>query len=132
MKGHARWGGPSHFSLRKAVGVQWAHKIALFGTTEMDCDASLFFPARAVLCGICDLMNPNADVIQFDHSLFASFAGPSWQVKDTGDFNGDNKSDILWQNSDGTPAIWLMDSMNFIFGSVAGSFNPGHDWHVIA
>ena len=26
--------------------------------------------------------------------------GPSWQVKDTGDFNGDGKSDILWQNSE--------------------------------
>ena len=34
--------------------------------------------------------------------------GPSWQIKATGDFNGDNKSDILWQNSDGTPAIWFM------------------------
>ena len=27
--------------------------------------------------------------------------GPSWQVKGTGDFNGDGKSDILWQNNDG-------------------------------
>ena len=35
--------------------------------------------------------------------------GPSWQVKGTGDFNGDGKSDILWQGSDGTPAIWMMD-----------------------
>ena len=23
--------------------------------------------------------------------------GPSWQIKGTGDFNGDGKSDILWQ-----------------------------------
>jgi hypothetical protein len=48
------------------------------------------------------------------------------------DFNGDNKSDILWQNSDGTPAIWLMDGLNFVSGGVAGSFNPGSDWHIIA
>ena len=40
----------------------------------MECDASLFFPARAVLGGICDPLNPNANVIKFDHSLFASFA----------------------------------------------------------
>src|SRR5262245_17895381 len=58
--------------------------------------------------------------------------GPSWQIKGTGDFNGDGMSDILWQGSDGTPAIWLMDGMNFISGSAAGAFNPGHDWHVIA
>ena len=27
----------------------------------------------------------------------------------THNFNGDGKSDILWQNDNGTPAIWLMD-----------------------
>ena len=58
--------------------------------------------------------------------------GPSWQVKGTGDFNGDGKSDILWQSSDGTPAIWLMDGTNALSVSAAGSFNPGMDWHVIA
>ena len=30
--------------------------------------------------------------------------GPSWQIKGGGDFNGDGKADILWQNADGTPA----------------------------
>ena len=58
--------------------------------------------------------------------------GPSWHVMGTGDYNGDEKSDILWQSDDGTPAIWFMNGMNFISGSAAGSFNPGHDWHVIA
>ena len=31
-----------------------------------------------------------------------------------GDFNGDGKADILWQNDDGTPAIWLMDGFNVV------------------
>ena len=35
--------------------------------------------------------------------------GASWHVVGANDFNGDNKPDILWQGSDGTPAIWLMD-----------------------
>ena len=30
--------------------------------------------------------------------------GASWQVKGSADFNNDGKSDILWQNDDGTPA----------------------------
>ena len=46
------------------------------------------------------------------------------------DFNGNGKSDMLWQGSDGTPAIWLMDGMNAVTAGAAGSFNPGPSWHV--
>jgi len=56
--------------------------------------------------------------------------GPNWQIKGSGDFNGDGKSDILWQGSDGMPAIWLMDGINFVSTSAAGSFNPGPSWQV--
>ena len=51
--------------------------------------------------------------------------GPSWQIKSTGDFNGDTKADILWQGQDGTPAIWLMDGTNVTFVGAVGPFNPG-------
>jgi len=27
----------------------------------------------------------------------------------SGDFDGDGKSDILWQNNSGQAAVWLMD-----------------------
>jgi FG-GAP-like repeat len=55
--------------------------------------------------------------------------GPSWQIKGVGDFNGDSKADILWQNTDGTPAIWLMNGMNVIGAAVPG-FNPGATWQI--
>jgi hypothetical protein len=47
------------------------------------------------------------------------------------DYNGDGKADILWQNLDGQPAIWLMDGFNLISGTNVGPFNPGPAWHVI-
>ena len=56
--------------------------------------------------------------------------GPSWQIKGTGDFNGDGKSDILWQNTDGTAAIWLMNGMNATAVGAVGPFNPGPSWHI--
>jgi hypothetical protein len=56
--------------------------------------------------------------------------GPSWQIKGTGDFNGDGKSDIIWQGQDGTPAIWLMDGTT-VTGVGAAGFNPGASWHVV-
>ena len=55
----------------------------------------------------CDLADGRHDPVSA--GVVGSFnPGPSWQVEGTGDFNGDGKSDILWQH-DGTPAIWLMD-----------------------
>jgi Ca2+-binding RTX toxin-like protein len=34
----------------------------------------------------------------------------SWQIQQTGDFNGDGKNDILWRNEDGTVNIWNSDA----------------------
>jgi hypothetical protein len=57
--------------------------------------------------------------------------GPTWHVMGAGDFNGDSKSDILWQHDNGTAAIWTMDGTDVTFAGAAGSFNPGSDWHLI-
>src|SRR5215471_2326739 len=47
------------------------------------------------------------------------------------DFNSDLNADILWQNSDGTVAAWLMNGTSVVSGSAVGS-NPGSSWHVKA
>ena len=54
----------------------------------------------------------------------APIRGRAGTSRAAGDFNGDGKSDILWQNDNGTPAIWLMDGTNPIGAAAAGS-NPG-------
>jgi uncharacterized protein YkwD len=33
----------------------------------------------------------------------------SWKTAGTGDFNGDNKTDVLWRNDNGTVVLWQMD-----------------------
>ena len=45
--------------------------------------------------------------------------GQDWHIVETGDFNGDNKTDILWRNDNGQLAEWLMNN-----GLITSSFTP--------
>ena len=61
--------------------------------------------------------------------------GASWSVLGLADFNGDGRTDILWQHSGSTGeadarSIWLMDGGTVIGGGMVA--NPGADWSVIA
>src|SRR5215213_727778 len=70
-------------------------------------------------------------------TLVGPFLGPNpvngFTLQNEGvpfDFNGDRKADILWQNDDGTPAVWLLDGTNVsAFGAVLP--DPGPAWHAI-
>ena len=57
-----------------------------------------------------------------------------WTIVGSGDFNGDGKTDLLWQNyKGGFLAVWYMDGVNRVN---AVSLNPGAvvdaDWHISA
>jgi hypothetical protein len=53
--------------------------------------------------------------------------GSTWHAIGTSDFNGDGKADILWQNTNGTPAIWEMNGTSILTAGVLP--NPGTSWH---
>ena len=52
----------------------------------------------------------------------------TWSVVQTGDYNGDNKSDILWRDSSGNTAIWFMNGLQV--ASSAGLGNLPIVWAV--
>jgi hypothetical protein len=54
--------------------------------------------------------------------------GPTWHVTAVADFNGDHKADILWQNDNGTPAVWTMNGTTLTGGVVLP--DPTSDWHL--
>jgi FG-GAP-like repeat len=78
----------------------------------------------------------NPDVmIELLNGLTVSSSGtiptpPGWHVEASGDFNHDNKEDIILQNNDGAPEIWLMNGTSVT--STVLLANPGPSWHVIA
>jgi hypothetical protein len=53
--------------------------------------------------------------------------GPTWHALGVGDFNGDGKSDILFQNDDGRIDIWQMNGQSIASSGVVAS--PGPSWH---
>jgi probable HAF family extracellular repeat protein len=51
------------------------------------------------------------------------------QMHDTHDFNGDGKSDILWRNTNGDVAIWLMNGLQAL--SAADIGNVPTSWSIV-
>jgi len=56
--------------------------------------------------------------------------GTSWKVVGATDVDGDGRSDILWQNDNGQPGVWLMNGTTPGFQAAFGT-NPGPSWHMI-
>jgi hypothetical protein len=50
-----------------------------------------------------------------------------WKIVGTGDFNGDGKSDILWQDTSGNVAIWLMNGVQVARAAGVGCPRRGLD-----
>jgi hypothetical protein len=52
----------------------------------------------------------------------------TWSIAQTGDYNGDGMSDILWIDNAGNVAVWFMSGRTV--ASIAGYGNVGTSWQV--
>jgi len=78
-----------------------------------------------------DFVTNGTDQGQFLAQGNLPYNGPTWHVKAAGDFDGDGKDDILWQNDNGLAAIWLMDGLVVKAGyNIAGTDANGPTWHI--
>jgi len=44
----------------------------------------------------------------------------AWTIFETGDFDGDGKSDILWRDISGNIAMWFMNGTQITSGPIIG------------
>jgi hypothetical protein len=61
-------------------------------------------------------------------SVSITVGDPSWHAIGTGVFNG--VTEIAWQNTNGTPGIWLMNGTTP--GAEAALTNPGAGWQLVS
>jgi hypothetical protein len=49
----------------------------------------------------------------------------NWRIATVGDFNGDGRADLVWQNQGVTLAVWIMDGLRVMFAThVIGCYSP--------
>ncbi len=73
-------------------------------------------------------MDSTGVAVGFDFDLSGP-VGSGWKIVGLGDFNGDGNPDILWQNADGTPAIWFLSGTNVV--QMVPLTNPGSSWKIV-
>jgi microcystin-dependent protein len=105
-----------------------------WGPDDISPNASLTFTLDADL--LWQNANGQAAIWEMDgNSLVGGGAvspnpGPTWKAIGTGDFNGDNLPDVLWQNTTNKQvSIWEMNGTNVIGGGNVAS--PGPGWQAI-
>jgi hypothetical protein len=126
--------------------VTWAE----FNGANYDVRARLFDSAGAamgsnfVVTSLTDASQFTPDVAVSGHQVLFTWTdfgarpednspvgirGRMFNVNDPpSDFNGDGLNDILWQNANGTPAVWLLNGTNLLsYGPPI--VNPGAAWH---
>ncbi|HEV3245287.1 MAG TPA: FG-GAP-like repeat-containing protein [Candidatus Paceibacterota bacterium] len=62
---------------------------------------------------------------------YQNFVGPGWTLADTGDFNGDGKTDLLWRNTSGAFSEWQSTGSGFT-SNVYTSSSVDNTWTLAA
>lgn len=104
------------------------------GTGDFDYDGQrdILWHNRSSTTGDIAIWLMNGTIIRDTAILPQKVTDLNWNIGGSGDFNKDNKTDILWYNSGtGENAIWIMNGTNFVT-SVSLPTNSDVNWAMVA
>jgi len=77
-------------------------------------------------------MNSGPDLISATLFNPGNVGDLGWRIVGTGDFNNDAKTDLLFQHTDGTLAVWLLNGVDLGSAQLLTPNNAGPGWSVVA
>jgi len=77
-------------------------------------------------------MNSGPDLISATLFNPGNVGDLGWRIVGTGDFNNDTKTDLLFQHTDGTLAVWLLNGVDLGSAQLLTPNNAGPGWSVVA
>ncbi len=81
--------------------------------------------------GAVNLWEMDGSTIVSNDYISAVTPSSDWKMQFLGDFNGDGKTDILWQNSaTGAVDLWIMNGSTITSNDFVGSVGPNSDWTI--
>ena len=110
------------------AGLDWQAK-AVGDFNNDGKDDVLLQNAKDGSCYIWELNGVNGLV---DSGFVGWAPGTTWQVKSSGDFNGDGKSDVLLQNSVTNECyVWQLNGTGALVGAGYVGWDPASEWHAL-
>ncbi len=77
-------------------------------------------------------MNGNENLINAGYLTPNNSGDINWRLASTGDFNEDGITDLVFQHTDSTVAIWYMDGETLVSPTLTDPSSPGEGWKVSA
>lgn len=114
---------------RKYLGTDWQIK----GTGDFDGDGQTDILWHNASTGDVSVwfLDAGGTTVRFDR--FLSWKGSGWEIKGTGDFDRDGRTDILWYNTAaGDLSVWFLDGTTVRFDRYLTRKYVGTDWQIVS